>query len=162
MKHIYTAIFTIVLLLFVSAHGMAQQPKSLVWFLDYKQVTKLAEDENKPILLFFQGSDWCGQGKELQKEIFDNEQFVIYASNRILCLYVDFPYKNELSEEQNMHNAKLKKEFKIPADYEKGFPTIVIVGKSGKVLLKETGYNKQGPQSLINKISLILKNTDNL
>ena len=160
MKHIYSAIFTIVFLLSISVNSMAQQPKSLVWFLEYQQVTKLAEDENKPILLFFQGSDWCVPGKELQKEIFDNEQFVIYASKRILCLYLDFPYKNELSEEQNRHNAKLKKEFHIPADYEKGFPTIVIVGKSGKVLLQETGYNKQGPQSLINKISLILKNID--
>lgn len=161
MKHLYSAIFAVTLLLSIGANGIAQQPKSLVWFLDYKQVTKFAEDENKPILLFFQGSDWCKEGIELQREIFENEQFVIYATKRILCLYVDFPYKNELSDEQNRHNKKLKKEFNIPEDYEKGFPTIVIVDKSGNVLLHETGYNKQGPQSLINKIGLILKKIDN-
>ena len=160
MKLLYPVIFTISLLLSISINGHAQQPKSLVWFLDYQQVTKFAEDENKPILLFFQGSDWCEQGKELQRDIFDNEQFVIYATKRILCLYVDFPYTNKLSDEQNRHNAKLKKEFNIPADYTKGFPTIVIVSKSGKVLLHETGYNGQGPQCLIDKINLILKNID--
>ena len=161
MKNFYSAIFTLALLLSISTNGFAQPPKSLVWFLDYKEVTKFAEDENKPILLFFQGSDWCEQGKELQRDIFDNEQFVLYAMKRILCLYVDFPYKNKLSEEQNRHNVKLKKEFNIPADYTKGFPTIVIVSKKGKVLLQETGYNGQGPQPLMNKINLILKNIDN-
>jgi protein disulfide-isomerase len=161
MKQLYSTIFVLALFLSISINVKAQQPKSLVWFLDYQQVTKFAEDENKPILLFFQGSDWCEQGKELQRDVFDNEQFVLYAAKRILCLYVDFPYKNKLSDEQNSHNNKLKKEFNIPADYEKGFPTIVIVSKSGKVLLHETGYNGQGPQSLIDKINLILKNIDN-
>jgi thioredoxin-related protein len=161
MKQLYFAISTIVLLLFISVNAHAQQPKSLVWFLDYKEVTKFAEDENKPILLFFQGSDWCEKGIEMQKEVFGNEQFVIYATKRILCLYVDFPSKNKLSMEQNRHNAKLRKEFNIPADYTKGFPTVVIVSKSGKVLLQETGYNGQGPQSLISKINLILKAVGN-
>jgi len=157
MKCIYQAIFAIVFLFSISLNSHAQKTKALVWFLDYKEVTRLAADEDKPVLLFFQGSDWCEQGIEMQKDIFDNEQFVIYARKRILCLYIDFPYKNELSDEQNKHNEKLKKQFNIPEDYEKGFPTIVIVNKSGKVLLQETGYDGQGPQNLIDKIEQILK-----
>ena len=45
------------------------------WLTDYKKATAQAEEEDKPILVDFTGSDWCGWCIRLDKEVFSKDAF---------------------------------------------------------------------------------------
>jgi thioredoxin-related protein len=112
--------------------------------------------EDKPVLLLFHGSDWCPPCMKMQKEVFDDNDFIDFTSQRILFLDVDFPVKNKLSEPQLKHNNDLKKKFGIEKEFSQGYPQVVIIDASGNVLYQEKGYSGEGTKKLIDKITLIV------
>lgn len=136
--------------------GFFQQPEMLKWLINYDDTLYEAEQQNKPILLFFHGSDWCPPCIKMQKEVFDNRGFIDYAAAKVIFLNVDFPYKNKLSDEQLEHNNKLKKKFGLPDEFSQGYPQIVIINKNEKVLYQEKGYNGEGPEKLTGIIRKII------
>lgn len=133
---------------FIVANGFSQQSKTLKWYINFDEVVDLAKTENKPILLFFHGSDWCPPCIKMQKEVFDSPEFIDFASDKILFLDVDFPYKNKLSDDQLKHNNKLKKRYGLPEEFTQGFPQVVIINQNDKVLYQEKGYNGEGSEKL--------------
>jgi len=46
---------------------------------DFEQAKTVAAEENKKIILVFQGSDWCAPCTKLDKEIWSAEEFKNYA-----------------------------------------------------------------------------------
>ena len=60
MKKVLTFLFTIV------TCGIQAQ-----WQTNYDEALALAKNENKPIVLVFSGSDWCGPCIRLKKTILD-------------------------------------------------------------------------------------------
>ena len=112
------------------------------WQTDFEQAKAIAAKENLPIILVFQGSDWCAPCMKLDREIWSSEAFKAYAKKHFVMLKADFPRKskNTLSpnqQETNNHLASL---------YNKNgfFPHVVVLDKTGK-LLGETGYKKITP-----------------
>lgn len=49
--------------------------EDLVWHTNVKEAIDLAKKEDKPLFLFFTGSDWCGWCIRLQKEVFKTPEF---------------------------------------------------------------------------------------
>ncbi|MGQ3679052.1 thioredoxin family protein [Tenacibaculum discolor] len=124
------------------------------WQTDFLKAKEIASQENKPIILVFQGSDWCIPCMKLNKEVWNTNTFKKYAKEHYVMLQADFPRKkkNKLSKEQQDTNAKLFETYN-----KKGFfPLVVVLDKDGKVL-GETGYKKTTPVSYIDELNAFIK-----
>ena len=117
------------------------------WETSYKNSIIKAQNQNKKIILVFQGSDWCGPCIKLSKEIWSTEEFIAYSKINYILIQADFPRKkkNALTKEQQKINNFLAEKYN-PNGY---FPLVVVLNKNGEVL-GETSYKKTTPTQYIN------------
>ncbi len=110
------------------------------WHLNYDKALKESKKENKNILVYFTGSDWCAPCKKLKSDFFETEDFKI-ASEDYILLYVDIPMnKDLLTSDQLAHNKAL-----LPRLNKKNvFPLFTIVDPKEQQLDKMSGYNMTG------------------
>jgi thioredoxin-related protein len=120
------------------------------WQTDFEKAKNTASTEDKPIILVFQGSDWCAPCIKLDRQVWSTDTFKEYASEHYVMLQADFPRKreNSLSETQTKANAKLAE------TYNKNgiFPFVVVLDAKGNVLGK-TGYKKTTPEQYIKELN---------
>jgi len=119
----------------------AQQADHLNWISDFNQAKEIAQKENKPILIFFTGSDWCGLCKLLDKDFFASEKFKKIADEKLVLYKADFPRRTDLiSQKQKETNQLLDKKYS-KSRRQRVFPTIVLIDKNGKELSFLESYN---------------------
>lgn len=118
-----------------------------IWLGNYKEALDSAKAQNKPLLIYFSGSDWCKPCVVLEKEVFHTDTFQNYAKENLILLRADFPryMKTKLSKELVAHHKKLAKKY----NKKNLFPLVVIVNPKEKVLL-ESGYRKNTAAEYIN------------
>ncbi|WP_418637908.1 thioredoxin family protein [Winogradskyella sp.] len=142
-------VFLIAFALLVTVGCYAQE-----WQNDFEKAKEIASKADKPIILVFQGSDWCAPCIKLDREVWSTEVFKKYASEHYVMLQADFPRKkkNALSEKQTTANAKLAE------TYNKNgiFPFVVVLDANGKVL-GETSYKKTTPENYIKELNAFTK-----
>ncbi|NND78407.1 MAG: thioredoxin family protein [Eudoraea sp.] len=130
------------LILFVIAHtGFSQE-----WQTDFDTAKQLASEKNLPIILVFQGSDWCAPCIKLDRAIWSSQEFITYATDHFILLKADFPKKkkNALLPEQQKKNRILAEAYN-----SKGyFPWVVKLTKNGEVL-GNVSYQKMTPKGYI-------------
>ena len=136
-------------LLLFSTIGFSQD-----WKLDFNEAKTIASEKDQPIILVFQGSDWCGPCIKLDRNIWCSDEFKNYAKDHFVMLQADFPKrsKNALPEEQQEKNNKLAEKYN-PNGY---FPFVVILDQDGKVL-GQTGYKNMSPKEYIAHLNSFLK-----
>ena len=124
------------------------------WQTDINVAKELASKESKPIILVFQGSDWCAPCIKLDREIWNTETFKKYAKENYVMLKADFPRKknNSLSEKQTKSNAQLAEKY----NRQGFFPFVVVLDSSGKVL-GESSYKKITPENYIKELNAFIK-----
>ncbi|WP_218598335.1 thioredoxin family protein [Polaribacter sp. NJDZ03] len=124
------------------------------WLTDINVAKKNATKESKPIILVFQGSDWCAPCIKLDREIWSTETFKKYAKENYVLLKADFPKrkKNKLSEEQTKSNALLAEKY----NKQGFFPFVVVLDSNGKVL-GESSYKKTTPLNYIKELNTFTK-----
>lgn len=124
------------------------------WQTDINVAKEIATKESKPIILVFQGSDWCAPCIKLDREIWSTDAFKKYASENYVMLKADFPRKknNALSEKQTKANALLAEKY----NKQGFFPFVVILDSNGKVL-GESSYKKTTPENYIKEINSFTK-----
>ncbi|MCL5244750.1 thioredoxin family protein [Cellulophaga sp. 20_2_10] len=137
MKHLLIA------LIFPIVFGTATSTKVIAdveWNTDYETVLKRAKKQDKNILVYFTGSDWCGPCKMLKKDLFETSEFKEIAKNYEL-LYVDIPRNNDLlTPEQLKHNMDLMAKYN-----KKGvFPNLKILDSKGREKGALHGYSMNG------------------
>lgn len=120
------------------------------WMTDFEAAKAKAKAENKPLLLDFTGSDWCGWCIKLDKEVFSKDAFKEYASAELVLVELDFPRGKEQPAELKAQNEKLAKQYGV-----RGFPTIVVLSPEGE-LIEKTGYQRGGPEAYVEHIKGIL------
>ena len=110
------------------------------WGTNYDKAMEAAKKENKNVLVYFTGSDWCHPCKMLKKDLFSTSDFKTMASDYIL-LYIDLPRnKKLLTPEQLQHNKKL-----LPKLNKRGiFPLFKILDSQGDELDEHSGYSMNG------------------
>lgn len=133
--------------------------EGLTWHTDMTKATDISIKENKPLFLFFTGSDWCGWCIRLQKEVFKTPEFVKWAKENVVLVELDFPRKNEQTDAVKMQNAQLQQQLQV-----RGYPTVWFVSATktadAKVNLNalgSTGYVAGGPQVWIDGANQIIK-----
>ncbi len=119
----------------------------LVWYDDINVAMKLSNETNKPLMLFFTGSDWCGWCKRLQAEVFYKDEFKTWAANNVILVEVDFPNAVPQSEALKKQNRDLQTKFPV-----KGYPTCHFAavqknadGTFNMIGKGATGYVSGGP-----------------
>ena len=150
MKHPWALLVTVLIFATSLLHAT-----EAVWFTDYQAALKKAAAEQKPLLLDFTGSDWCGWCMKLDKEVFSQAEFTAYAAKNLILVKVDFPRLKQQSEVEKKQNSLLSKKYKIP-----GFPTIVVLDEHG-AQLGELGYAQGGPKPWITELEKIIKQKAN-
>ena len=132
----------------ISDISTEQQPNVPAgWITSYDGALELAKKEDRPILINFTGSDWCGWCKKMDKETYSQSAFENYAKNNLVLLYVDFPSGKPQTSALEKQNDSLKSKFGV-----RGYPTQVLLSPDGKLLWKNPGYLKGGPGALISNI----------
>ncbi len=132
MKKYTYILFT---LAFISM-SYAQETK-VSWLTDFEEAQKLSREEQKPILLYFTGSDWCAPCKMLKADFFESEDFMARADQLIL-LKADFPRNRDLiTETQRLQNSDLLTQYNPKGS----FPTLVFLNSKGKKMASISGYN---------------------
>ena len=131
-------ILTLLLLASVTARA------ELTWLKDLDEAKKVATKENKKLLVDFTGSDWCGYCIKLHKEVFDTPEFEKFAKDFVL-VELDFPKRKEQPAAEKAKNQAAQKKYGV-----NGFPTVIIMNASGKVLNRAEGYSPDsGPSAYL-------------
>ncbi len=137
-------LFITLLLVFTTYISQAQE--GLTWHTDLNKATEIARQEQKPIFLFFTGSDWCGWCIRLQNEVFKTPEFTNWAKEKVVLVELDFPRKTAQSEELKLQNNQMQQMFQV-----NGYPTVWLVkptmkdGKTNFEQIGRTGYVAGGP-----------------
>ena len=124
------------------------------WYTDLDEAKAVAAKENKPLLVDFTGSDWCGYCIKLHAEVFDKPEFEEFAKNYVL-VELDFPNKKPQPPEEKAKNKATQAKFGVS-----GFPTVLLLdAKTGEAYGRQSGYGPgSGPKAYIEKLSAF-KNT---
>jgi thioredoxin-related protein len=122
------------------------QVQAQEWLSDIAEAKKVALEQNRPILLVFQGSDWCAPCMKLERKIWDSQVFKDYAKEHYVLLRADFPRKrkNQLPKDQQEKNNLLAEKYNTQGF----FPFVALLNSQGEVLGK-TGYEKISPEEYI-------------
>ncbi|MBM1106305.1 thioredoxin family protein [Aurantibacter crassamenti] len=132
-----------------SVNGFCQE-----WQANYATALAEANEQNKPLLLVFSGSDWCAPCIKLDKEIWKSEEFIANSKLNYILYRADFPRKkaNKLPKDLEKQNKALADSYN-PNGH---FPLVVILSNKEKVL-GQTGYKKVEPAAYISHLNSFLK-----
>ena len=142
----------------LSLVSFAIEAQDVTWNTNLDKSIDLSKKLNKPLMLFFTGSDWCGWCKRLQNEVFKQPEFVAWAKDHVVAVEVDFPRATALTPELQTQNSQLQQFFGVT-----GYPTVWLVNANkndDKIVfdkLGSTGYVAGGPSAWLDVANGILK-----
>jgi protein disulfide-isomerase len=148
------SIFLSIALTFSTFITWSQTTSTLTWYTDISLASQAATTENKPMLLFFTGSDWCHR---LQREVFNTTQFTTWATTDVILVELDFPRSKVLPQNIKEQNQLLQQQFAV-----QGYPTVWFVNvtkvedKFNLAPLNSTGYLQGGPDVWITNAKSII------
>ena len=145
-KKTISFLITVTIFSFLAINTNAQA----AWIHDYDHAIKDAKKYNRPILVNFTGSDWCGWCFRLKKEVFSKPAFKNYAGKNLILLELDFPRRKPQSPKIKKQNNDLAKKYRI-----RGFPTIILINEKGD-LITTTGYRRGGPAKYVEHLKSLL------
>lgn len=145
-------------LLLVVACTTIQAQEGLTWHTDLNQAIAISKKEQKPLFLFFTGSDWCGWCIRLQNEVFKTPEFTAWAKEKVVLVELDFPRRTPISDELKKQNSELQQFFGV-----RGYPTVwfakpgtPVEGKTSLEQLGSTGYVAGGPTAWLEGANQII------
>jgi protein disulfide-isomerase len=114
------------------------------WVTRIEEAYRLAQEDDKNILINFTGSDWCQWCLRLREEVFTQQEFLDYAEEHLVLLFVDSPAAVQQSQDQISHNQQLQALLGV-----RGFPTLWLLDKDLNPLLYTSGYQRGGAEFYI-------------
>ncbi|PWH81617.1 thioredoxin family protein [Algibacter marinivivus] len=151
-------IFALIITTLISANSFAQE--KMIWHTDINEALEIAVKENKKVMLFFTGSDWCGWCIKLQNEVFKTSDFEKW-SNDLVLVELDFPRRTPQDETIKAQNRQIQAMFKV-----RGYPSVYFVnpekmpdGKMNLNSLGKTGYVRGGASKWLEVADNIVKKT---
>ncbi len=148
-------LFFYILLAFCLNLSAQSSEKSEDWFINFDQAKKEAAAQNKYILAYFSGSDWCRPCIQLKMEVLESQEFKSFADSFLVVVQFDFPakQKNKLPDEQVKHNEDMAERF----NKEGAFPAVSIIDNKENLLETIKGYNRSGATTYIAGLREIIK-----
>jgi len=116
----------------------------------FSKKLETAKLENKNVLLYFSGSDWCAPCVKFKKFIVNTPEFQTFATENLIIYNADFPRlsKNKLAKEIVKENETLADKYNA-----KGiFPLILLLDTEGNVIKKWEEFPKETVEEFIAKL----------
>ncbi|MBM4011206.1 MAG: hypothetical protein FJ275_11340 [Planctomycetes bacterium] len=111
------------------------------WLRDYDDAMAAAERTGRPVLTIFTGSDWCPHCVTLEKKVLESEQFLTWATDRVVLLMIDLPQQGISQEERNVRS-------RVCIKYGvRTFPNTVLIAPDGAKIAAQSGYHGQTPEA---------------
>lgn len=108
----------------------------LEWTESFAQASKLARKQDKLILAYFTGSDWCEWCKKLDREVMQTPMFVEWAKANVVPLMIDYP-----SPDKAQPRAIARQNEILAVNYNIAkVPTIMFLDADGEVI-DRAGYD---------------------
>lgn len=123
---------------------------SSTWLTDFDKAKKKAREENKHILIFFSGDDWCYTCRSTRKNILEQDEFSGYADASLVLVSADFPRLNKKSI--TAAQAKANKELASIYNKEMIIPSFVLVDADGRELKKWAGNQDISADEFVDQI----------
>lgn len=119
------------------------------WLHDLEQAKRQAAQEQKDILILFDGSDWCGWSIRLAREVLFKDEFRRRAAQTFVLVLVDFPYgpAAKARVEDPARNERLQAHFRVD-----GYPHVVLVDAAGRPYAR-TGYQEGGAAAYLEHLA---------
>lgn len=118
--------------------------KSTEWWEDFMQAVRVAQKQNRPILMNFTGSDWSPPCERWQEQILATPEFADFAAEHLILLELDFPKFKEQVPDVVQQNQVLQAVFAVD-----GFPTLILLEPDGEEIERMSGVLPQGPREFI-------------
>lgn len=99
------------------------------WMTDLPAACRLAEKENKLVLIDFTGSDWCSACVRLRRTVLDTPAFREYAATRFVLMEVDLPRRKSFDQALLRRNEEIANRYGVA-----GFPTLMVINPKGEVM----------------------------
>lgn len=135
---------------YINTDAISRKYDNLTFISDISIAQKIAIEQNKKIIIYFSGSDWCGWCKKFESEILMDKSFYSIQENFVL-VNCDSPKSLKQPEDQIKHNTKLAQIYEI-----RGYPSVVICEADG-TLIRKTGYISGGGLNYVKHITKISK-----
>lgn len=132
--------------------GVSAAGGSGAWMTKFDEAKQKAVDENRPILLYFTGSDWCPPCQYLDKNVLETAAFKGFAQKSLVLVELDFPMRKQQSADLRQQNQALSKEYKI-----EGYPTLIVLSPEGTVLDKTMGVAHPDPDKFIRHLQSVIQ-----
>ncbi|CAL2092725.1 thioredoxin family protein [Tenacibaculum sp. 190524A05c] len=131
MKHFLLS----TILFFTISSVFAQEKIRINWQPTLQDAIEKSKDENKLILVYFTGSDWCGPCINLDKNLFHTEKFRKFSEEHLVLYMADFPRNKDLvSKENRKINKQLSEKYG-----QSSFPTILLIDNTGTEYGRKNG-----------------------
>lgn len=119
---------------------------SVDWIEDFALAQEMSITEEKPILIYFTGSNWCSGCIRLNKDIFSDPSFADFAEGQLILMKVDFPLGAQQDNNLIEQNNYLYDLYEI-----EGLPTVILTDSEG-IRFRESGYGKESPEAYIENL----------
>jgi thioredoxin-related protein len=100
--------------------------KQTKWINLYDAAIIQARKQDKTILAYFSGSDWCPFCQKLEKDVLNTPMFQEWAAQNVILLQIDYPRDKKLIGNIKSQNERMKQKFSIIKT-----PTFVFMDSSG-------------------------------
>jgi protein disulfide-isomerase len=141
----------LILLSILLVNPLIAEEKEELWLTNLEAGLERSTEQDKPVLLYFTGSDWCGWCIKLTEEVLDTDQFISYAKENLILVKLDFPRSIQQDEETVRYNRSIMERFNV-----RGFPTLFILGSDGSVIA-QTGYRQGGAERYIEHLENLMR-----
>jgi protein disulfide-isomerase len=147
-------VFALLLIATISTNA-----QELTWETNIEKAIAVSNKTNKPMLMFFTGSDWCGWCIKLQNEVLKTPEFAAWVKDKVVLVELDYPRRTPQSDELKMQNNGLQQAFAV-----QGYPTVWFAyaglkdGKTNFEQIGKTGYVAGGPSKWLEGADEIMKN----
>lgn len=112
---------------------------AIQWQTNYEQAVQQSKATNRPLVLFFTGSDWCGWCNKLDDEALETMEFAEATANKFIFVKLDFPLYSNQDPQLKAQNKELQQKFDI-----RSFPTVLVVDPKQNQQIGVTGYRPGG------------------
>ena len=133
-----------------AALSLAAPAHALVWQTNYPAAAAEAKASERPLLMFFGGSDWCSWTKKLDGEVFIQPAFLAFAESNLVCVSIDFPRQTPQDTATKKQNKDLAAKYRV-----KGYPAVLLLEPDGRII-GQTGYKDGGPEMYVRHLQDIL------
>ena len=107
------------------------------WEVNFNDAIAKAKETKKKVFMLATGSDWCPPCKALKRDVLSHDKFKHAAGDKFVFLWLDFPRRAKLPQDQLLHNYIVKQHF----PFGSGVPSVVIIDPvNQKVIEKIGGY----------------------